>query len=289
MARQPYIRMVKNIGWSFGAINSHSVIIHLRFIGRVADKCISKWYLEVGNKMDIIVCDDNRKDRETLIRLLKKYELETKRKFKITEYDSGCSLYDDGEALKNCRLIFLNINMAENDGLKTAMRIKETYPQILVVLISAHMDYALDGYKVKASRFLLKNDLEQTLKECMDELLKEIHEDGQTVEFQFVGGRVKLRADEIIYVETDRHKNLFYTKRQVYSIYKKLDEIEEELKGMGFVRIHLSFLVNMRYVEKISSYIMRLTNGKEISVSKPRYPEVKRQYTLFKEAQKIKL
>ncbi|MFQ9533369.1 MAG: hypothetical protein ACLR1H_21140 [Roseburia intestinalis] len=31
---------------------------------------------------------------------------------------------------------------------------------------------------------------------------------------------------------------------------------------MGFVRAHLSFLVNMRYITKISGYVMTLTTGK---------------------------
>ena len=58
-----------------------------------------------------------------------------------------------------------------------------------------------------------------------------------------------------------------------------------EAAGKGFVRIHQSFLINMRYIGKLSSYVMVLTTGKEISVPKSRYPEVKRQYTLFKGAE----
>lgn len=64
-----------------------------------------------------------------------------------------------------------------------------------------------------------------------------------------------------------------------------MDELEAELAGMGFVRIHRSFLINMRYIGKLSGYVMILTTGKEISVPKSRYPEVKRQYTLFKGAE----
>ena len=94
-----------------------------------------------------------------------------------------------------------------------------------------------------------------------------------------------MNADDIIYIETNRHKNVFYTKKQTYTIYKKLDEIENELKGMGFVRVHLSFLVNMRYIDKISSYVLSLTNGKEISVPKSRYQKVKRRYALYKGAE----
>ena len=105
----------------------------------------------------------------------------------------------------------------------------------------------------------------------------------ELLEFSFVEGKVTLKPEDIVYIETSRHKNFFYTKTQVYSIYKKLSELEEKLKVYGFVRIHLSYIVNMRYIEKISSYVLRLKNGKEISVPKSRYAEVKRRYAMFRE------
>lgn len=116
-----------------------------------------------------------------------------------------------------------------------------------------------------------------------EDIPKEKVGESPILEFSFVEGRTSLRAEDIIYIETSRHKNFFYTNTQVYSIYKKLSELEEELKDYGFVRIHLSFIVNMRYIDKISSYVLRLTNGKEISVPKSRYAEVKRKYALYKE------
>ena len=116
----------------------------------------------------------------------------------------------------------------------------------------------------------------------MDDLIVEIQKNSRILEFSFVEGTIKLHADDIIYIETARHKNIFYTEKGCYSIYKKLDELEAELKDMGFVRIHLSFLVNMRYIAKINSYVLTLTTGKEISVPKSRYAQVKRQYMLFK-------
>ena len=41
------------------------------------------------------------------------------------------------------------------------------------------------GWVVKASRFLLKDDLEQTLQECVDDILREIRQEEQVVEFGF--------------------------------------------------------------------------------------------------------
>lgn len=117
----------------------------------------------------------------------------------------------------------------------------------------------------------------------MDEIRQERNEGEQWVQFPFVGGDVTLKCKDIIYVVTNRHKNIFHTLERDYGIYKKLDDIEKELADMGFVRIHQSYLVNMRYIEKISSYLMRLTTGEELSVPKSRYQHVKREYGLYQE------
>ena len=231
--------------------------------------------------MKIAICDDREDDRSALRALLAAYEQD----FEIREYGSGNDLCGDMDFIRKCGIVFLDINMDDMDGLKAAGQIKSACPKVHIVLVTAYVNYALDGYKVKASRFLLKDDLEQTLQECMDDILREIMQEGRVVEFGFVEGNIRLRVDDIIYIETDRHKNVFFTKGQTFSIYRKMDELEEDLKGMGFVRAHQSFLVNMEYIEKISSYVMFLTTGREISVPKSRYPEVKRQYTLFKGAE----
>ncbi len=100
----------------------------------------------------------------------------------------------------------------------------------------------------------------------------------EQVTFTFVEGETTLQAEEIFYIETSRHKNIFHTIDRTYSIYRKMDEIEDAMQGMDFLRCHQSFLVNMRYIRKISSYVMTLTTGQELSVPKARYREVKRQY-----------
>ena len=66
---------------------------------------------------------------------------------------------------------------------------------------------------MKASRFLLKDDLEQTLSECVEDILRE----ERVVEFGFVEGNVRLRVDDIIYIETSKHKNVFYTAGETYN------------------------------------------------------------------------
>ena len=118
--------------------------------------------------MKIAVCDDSKKDRGVLRALLEACGYD----FEIREYGSGEELYADMGYVRECGIVFLDINMEGMDGLAAAGRIKAECPKVHIVLVTAYVNYALDGYKVKASRFLLKDDLRQTLPECPDDFTR---------------------------------------------------------------------------------------------------------------------
>lgn len=74
--------------------------------------------------------------------------------------------------------------------------------------------YALEGYKVGAVRYLLKEDnsLENSLKECLDTITMRINEEKAVYELEFQGGKNKIPADALLYVESRLHKVVFFVK-----------------------------------------------------------------------------
>ncbi len=232
--------------------------------------------------MLVAVCDDCMKDRQKIKDLLLQYSEQKNQDTEIAEYVSAAALCEDKEVLGRCSILFLNIGKETARDLQAAKKIKTLYPHIQLVLVTAFLSYALEGYKVKASQCLLKETLTETFAECMDTILEELGQKQNIFQFPFVEGSVKLAASQIIYVETEGHKNVFHTTDAAYSLYRKLDEIEKELQASGFVRIHRSFLVNMQYIERLSSYVLQLSTGQELSVPKTRYAHVKREYALYK-------
>lgn len=235
--------------------------------------------------MQIAVCDDSPEDRQKIKKLIEEYARQKEFKIEVVEYASGIELCSNMEQIKKYTMVCLDISMEQMDGLQTAGKIKSLYPEVPIVLITESISYALEGYRVKASRFLVKDELEATLSEGLDEILEEVKQKEQKILFPFVEGSIELTVQKIIYIETEQHKNIFHTTGQeTYHLYRKLDEIESELVPYGFVRIHQSFLVNMQYIEKISGYVLRLATGKEISVPKARYPYVRREYAIYKGA-----
>lgn len=167
------------------------------------------------------------------------------------------------------------------DGLKTAMRIKEKYPKLPVVLVTAYMNYALDGYKVKASRFLLKDNLADTIEECMDDLIAEINKNRRILEFRFVEGTIKLYADDIIYIETELHKNVFYTEKGTFQIYKNWMNWKR-IKEYGICTGTFKFSCKYEIHYQNQQLCDDTYDRKKISVPKARYAQVKREYMLYK-------
>lgn len=100
--------------------------------------------------------------------------------------------------------------------------------------------------------------------------------------YHFVEGDETLLEGQVLYIETKGHKNYFHlTDGRIFSIYRKLDELEQDFSGMDFLRCHQSYLVNMYYIDKISSYVLTLTSGEQLSVPKARYKEVKKQFSAY--------
>ena len=58
------------------------------------------------------------------------------------------------------------------------------------------------------------------------------------VSFQGVTRRIPLFS--ILYIESNLRKITVHTEKEDYFCYRRLDEIEEELKGYGFIRCHQS-------------------------------------------------
>ncbi len=100
---------------------------------------------------DILVVDDEEAMRESLAAWLKKEGFQTM---------TAASGTDAIEKLKSnlCSIALVDIKMPEMDGIELLTRIKEKYPSILVVMITAYgsVKSAVDAMKLGACDYLLK-------------------------------------------------------------------------------------------------------------------------------------
>ena len=235
--------------------------------------------------LQIAVCDDEQFYRDKIQTFLKKYCKEHALECSVEVYCSGEEFLKQKENRVKYDIIFMDIDMEGLNGIQTAMQVRQFQSDTYLVFVTAFVDYALEGYKVNAVRYIMKDTMEASITECMDAILKKMQI--AQVQFSFMEGDRKLYTDNILYVESRRHKSVFYCMESdvtIYQIYDKLDAIEQKLNGYGFLRIHKSYLVNMKHIKKISNYEAFLDTEEILPVPRMKYQSVKAAFVEYKGA-----
>lgn len=236
----------------------------------------------------VAVCDNEEYFREQIKCIILKYMKKLQYHCTIECFDSGENLLKFILQKLDFNIVFLDVNMKKIDGIETAKAIRKLAPNIYIVFVTAHITYALEGYKVDAVRYLLKgdNNFEKAIKECLDAIIDKMNYKEVKFTFEFQGGKMKLAVDRILYIESRLHKVIFFViedRITEYYMYNKLDIVEKNLSQFGFYRIHQSFLVNIKYIKSIKRYKAFLVNGMELSISKKYYKDVETKYIKLRE------
>lgn len=87
-----------------------------------------------------------------------------------------------------------------------------------------------------------------------------------------------------MYIESNLHKLAFHIMEddmKIYTMYETLNELETKLAVNDFIRIHQSYLVNIRYIKNIVRYKLILSNGVELIIPKSRYTYVKQRFISY--------
>lgn len=240
-----------------------------------------------GIMLRIAICDEEiyylEKIKTVILENLSKRGVEDVR---LYTFSSGKEFCMQEEVIAGCQIIFLDIQMRGYNGIDIARQIKRKYPNIYIVFVTAHADYALLGYQVEAFRYLIKDMLEETIQECIGAFLAKLEQKAVCMRFTFEEKECSIQVRRIMYIESFRHAMHFHVDGETEILkqpYGTLKDLEELLGAYGFYRVHKSFLVNMYYTKNMKRYQLYLKNGDVIPVPRERFQDVWNmfQYILY--------
>lgn len=235
----------------------------------------------------IAICDDEYYFRENLKEVVSEYLKQKEFGYQIDLFSSGEKFLALGIEVIKYDVIFLDINMEKIDGMTAAKKIREVSKEVFIVFVTAYVNFTLEGYKVDAIRYLLKDNtnFKSTVEECMDAIMKKSDCKVIKREFKFSEGKKSIPLERILFIESRLHKLEFHVMEddlRIYTMYKTLSSLESELEEEGFVRIHQSYLVNIKYIKSVVRYKVILTNETELIVPKARYNYVRDKFVAYK-------
>ncbi len=171
--------------------------------------------------------------------------------------------------------IFIDINMPDLNGMEF---VKSLQHPPLVVFTTAYQEYAVEGYKVNAVDYLLKPfgmaDIMRAA-EHVKERYELLHaataspvdeDDALFLKTEYKVARVIVT--DIVYIEGMAEYLRIYLDGQEKPLITLLSmkKMEERLRNHAFMRIHKSYIINLRHISEINKSRVILDTGASISI-----------------------
>jgi len=177
-------------------------------------------------------------------------------------------------------LIFLDINMPKLTGIEF-LRTSNSLP--MVIMTTAYAEHALDGFSLDVLDYLVKPfSFERFLKACNKardyyQLKMEAKKNLLTRENYFFvkcDGRIeKVLYDELLFVEASLNYITLHTINGKMIVYLTMKGIMESLPVEIFIKVHKSFIVNIKKINSIEGNILHIGKA-ELPISQNSYEEV---------------
>ncbi len=204
-----------------------------------------------------------------------------------------CNTADSGiSALKAHRpqLLFLDIEMPKKNGFEVLEAFDD--PLFDTIFTTAYNQFAIKAFRFAALDYLLKPidsaDLVNALKrferkrdgnvrQQLDLLMQQYRQPEvlpDKISFATQQAVHFIRPETILYCESDgNYTTLFFANNTKLIVSKTLKEVEDVLSHYRFLRIHNSFLINLKQVNryvKTDGGSIEMTNGAQLPISRQR-------------------
>lgn len=218
--------------------------------------------------MKIAIVEDNEEASQKLIRALNDCCQTHQVPLDITLYKDGIEIVDAYKG--HFDVIYFDVEMPIMDGMTAAKKIRKVDDQVLIVFLTNYVQWAVEGYSVEATDFLLKPLSKFHFEEHFKKIVTKIQQAPKEIfTLKTSAGMRKIFLDDLFFVESEGHYLHVYSATGTYTILESLKNIEAQLADKNFFRCNNGYLVNLRYVRSIEGNIVHVQNH-ELTVSRPR-------------------
>jgi two-component system LytT family response regulator len=198
-----------------------------------------------GSLIRALVVDDEPLSRSNVTTLLRRHA--------DVELVGECGSGTDG-LLEIRRLrpdvVFLDVEMPECDGFDVLEMLGASAPPA-VVFVTAYDKYALQAFEAGALDYLLKpfdgTRFDRALERAKARIAyaKSADPRANTLAIKGIGGVTFLKIDRIDWVEACDYYSRLHVGEKSYLLRRSMIDLENDLRSLGFCRVHRSAIVNL--------------------------------------------
>lgn len=229
----------------------------------------------------IAFCDDDMEVLHQMNELLDRYRVERNEDITYAAFQSPFELLTEIEKGIRPDILFLDVVMPRQNGMDVAKEIRQYDTNMKIIFLTSSPEFAVESYSVGAYFYQLKPIWEESFFRLMDAVLAECEKKKKnSLILRSKDGITRINLQQLEYCEVLGRKLLFHLENgAVMESAGSLDDLAGQLmQYSNFFRPHRSFLVNMEYIQNISSRSIKMVNDAEIPIPHGKCSEIKNTY-----------
>lgn len=177
-------------------------------------------------------------------------------------------------------LVFLEAGLTNKNGIDvgTCIRNKLENDRVQIVYILAEKRHMMRLFDTHPLNVLLRpvsyTRIEQVIKVFFRMKGLQVH----YFMYQLHGKNMEIACDNILFFSSCARKVTIHSCYEQIEFYGVLDEIAENLKKYGFLRVHKSYLINYRYISRFEYKQIVLTDQTTVPISQSRRARIHQDY-----------
>ncbi|MGL5541591.1 MAG: LytR/AlgR family response regulator transcription factor [Erysipelotrichaceae bacterium] len=228
----------------------------------------------------IAICDDDSQVITQLKALLEQYAKQRGIQFEIDAFQEGVSFLQ-GFTKDKYHFILLDVYLGRRTGIEIAKAIRKRDQDVMIVFVTSSLHHAIESYEVKAFHYLLKPIDQDKLFQVLGECLKNVEKEVEGLIVTAAGRTENIPHNTIEFLESSGHKVIVHTTYGDFTVYEKLDAMQERLNNETFIRVKQSYLVNMQYIQSIEGNKITLKSGAITTIRHSNIKQIKKTYIKY--------
>lgn len=224
----------------------------------------------------IALCDDDLPFLQHLHQAAGQWFADHQIPFSCTDFSSAKLLLDSLQTIR-FDLFFLDIEMPEMDGMQLAKQIRETLPDSVILFLTSHDEFAPDGYRVQALRYLSKQTWKKYLNEALSAAMAQLEkQESGSLAVSHYGNLQRIPYWEILYIRhIARYCQIVTRAGKTIQDERGIKKLFEIIGDERFIFIDRGAFINLDYIQRIENGQAVMTNNDSLPISRRLLPQVK--------------
>lgn len=217
--------------------------------------------------MRIAICDDEPALLARLELLIQTWARGRGCSCQIAAFSSGEAFLFETAGSYPFDLMLLDVELGGIGGFQLAKTVRETDEKVPLAFLTNHAGYVFKGYEVAALRYLLKPVTAEKLFPLLDLIWERMGQEPAYLLLPVDGETRRVNQEDILCLEAQGHTVRIETVRETLAVKAPLASLAGKL-GSSFIPCHRSYVVNLRYVERVARTACFLDGGGSVPVSR---------------------